>query len=282
MLLAVAKEQLELIAERHHNSHLKGVGDTEAVFEHTYVKPLYDDGTILQATATVDARGTAGRLPFVFQFHERLPDGSKRLRILVLRDVAGEDLETMGEKDGAMTFFSRADAVIALLDPLTVPQVSDMLTDLIPSATRLGGDGVAVLSHVLSLMNGHQPGARTDIPLAVVLSKFDVIQHLRDVRGTAWSRVMNRPGSPLQRDPSLMSPWWDPQDGDLLHEEVQGLLGMLGARMLVAQVSESAANYRFFAVSALGKAPEGEALDDGGIAPFRATDPFKWAMQFNG
>jgi hypothetical protein len=279
LMLAVAKEQLELLVERHHRSVLKGIGDTDRFFENNYTKPLFEQRRILQATVGMADLETLTREPLMFSFQERLADGSKRSRILVLRDVAGEDLEAMGGMDKSLSFFSRADAVIALVDPLRVKQINAMLADLIPRDTRVGGDGVAVLQHVLSLMTQHVPGARTSIPIAVVLSKVDTLQRLREVEDVRWSSIMNRPGSPLQRDPSLMSPEFNSEDGDLLHEEVRGLLELLQASGLTVMLEETADQFRYFAASALGASPEGELIHAGGIAPFRVLDAFKWALQ---
>lgn len=282
LMLAVAKEQLELHAERHHRSAFRGVGDTERFFEQHYTKPLFEQRRLLGGTVGMGVTESVTRAPLIFQFIERLADGASRSRVLVLRDVAGEDLESLGQMDRYLTFFNRADAVIALLDPLTVAQIRAMLADLIPATTRLGGDGVAVLRHVLGLMTNHAPGGRTEIPFAVVLSKVDVLQRLREVSGTKWSSIMNRPGSPLQRDPSLMTAGFNETDGDLLHEEIVGLLEMLNASTLTAMVNETADRFRYFAVSALGESPEGDMIHAGGIAPFRVLDPFKWAMQVTG
>lgn len=282
LLLAVAKEQMELWVERHHRSAFRGVGDTERYFETNYTKPLYEQRQLLSATASMSARDSPGREPLIFTFTERDAAGNPRPRVLVLRDVAGEDLEVMGGMDQQLAFFQGADAVIALLDPLTVSTIQAMLADLVPATRRLGGDGVAVLQHVLGLMTGHAPGGRTSIPFAVVVSKFDVLQKLREVSGTKWSRVMSRPGAPLQRDPSLKTAHFDKVDGDLLHEEIAGLLEMLGASTLTSMLSDTAQQFRYFGVSALGESPEGDLIHAGGIAPFRVLDPFKWALEVAG
>lgn len=282
LMLAAAKEQLELLVERHHKSAFRGVGDTEAFFYRNYTQPLFEQRQLLEATSSAAAQDTVVRVPLIFQYKERRADGASRTRILVLRDVAGEDLESLGGMDSYLSFFSRADAVIALIDPLTVRQVRDMLADLVAGDTRIGGDGIAVLQHVLGLMTGNAPGARTSIPLAVVLSKFDTLQRLRDVQDNKWSPIMNRPGAPIQRDPSLASATYDAADGDLLHAEVEGLLELLNASTLTAMLRESADAFRYFAVSALGASPAGQLIHAGGIAPYRVVDPFKWALQVNG
>ena len=280
LMLAAAKEQLELLVERHHKSAFRGLGDTDAFFERNYTSTLFEQRRLLQSTPSAGtAAGEVVRVPLIFHFMERRSDGARRSRILVLRDVAGEDLEALGGMDNHLSFFSRADAVIALIDPLTVRQVREMLADLIAGDTKIGGDGIAVLQHVLGLMTGHAPGVRTQIPLAVVLSKFDTLQRLREVQDNKWSPIMNRPGAPIQRDPSLESAAYDWVDGDLLHAEVEGLLELLNASILTAMLAESADQYRYFAASALGESPEGDMIHAGGIASYRVLDPFKWAMQ---
>jgi hypothetical protein len=284
LMLAAAKEQLELLVERHYRSAFRGLGDTEAFFERNYTSTLFEQRRLLEATVSASAPGgeSVVRVPLIFHFKEKRADGASRTRILVLRDVAGEDLEALGGMDNHLSFFSRADAVIALIDPLTVRQVRDMLADLVAGDTKIGGDGIAVLQHVLGLMTNHAPGVRTQIPLAVVLSKFDTLQRLRDVQDNKWSPIMNRPGSPIQRDPSLETAAYDQVDGDLLHAEVQGLLELLNASVLTAMLEESADQYRYFAASALGESPEGDMIHAGGIASYRVVDPFKWAMQVTG
>ena len=253
LMLGVAKEQLDMWVSRHHRSKLKGIGDTERLFTRQYTEPLYKHRRLLEATTGLVDVESVTRNPMMFQFQERHPTSNgTRTRILVLRDVAGEDLEALGGADRGLTFFSRADGVITLIDPLTVPQIRAILADLIPPGARVGGDGTDVLQHVLGLMTDHAPGRRTPIPLAVTLSKVDVLQRLRAVEGTKWSPIMNRAGSPLQRDPSMRSREFNAEDGDLLHEEVSGLLEMLNAGQLRAMVDDVADQFRFFAVSGAG------------------------------
>jgi hypothetical protein len=282
LMLAVSKEQLALLFDRHHHSTFHGIGNTDEFFFRNYTQTLYEKRELMEPTASATSEVTTVREPMMFQFTERRPDGSNRLRILVLRDVAGEDLEARGGRDNSLGFYSRADAVVALIDPLTVPQIRALLADLVPGDTLIGGDGLAVLRHVIDLMGDGIPGARTPIPLAVVLSKVDTLQQLTEVKNTLWAKIMDRPGSPLQRDPSLASPGFDATDGDLLHAEVAGLLEELGARSLTAMLRDRVDTYHYFATSALGVSPEGKDVPPGGISPFRAVDPFKWILDVTG
>ena len=58
LLLAVAKEQMELLVERHHRSAFRGVGETERFFEtqlHTH--RCTSSAQLLQATASIVGEG---------------------------------------------------------------------------------------------------------------------------------------------------------------------------------------------------------------------------------
>lgn len=283
LTLGVAKAQLDLYVQRFHRSVLRGVGDTDQEFFERYTKKLYEQREILEPTASIEDNQTTTREPLIFAFTERHSEsGQSRRRVLVLRDVAGEDLE-QHDNPAALSFFARADAVVVLIDPLKVPDIRNMLADVIPNDTRLGGDGRQVLDNLLRLMTGGALGGRTQVPLAVALSKFDVLQQLRSVQGgSQWAAIMNRPGSPLQRDPSLQSRGYDHNDGLLLHHEVLSLLHQLNSEALSHTLDEHADNYRYFALSALGSHPKGDQLAAGGIAPFRVLDPFKWALEVAG
>lgn len=277
LLLGVMKAQLEQFVEQHHHSALMPLGRTAEVFDERYTRPLYEERNILPPTASMRDAETTAREPLIFTFQEEGP-GGPRTRALVLRDVAGEDLEARGPRDEMLGFFSRADAVIGLLDPMKVEEIRLVLQGILPYGNGVGGDGVAVIEHVVRLMGAGAPGARTKIPFALALSKADTLQSLRQVQGNKWRQIMGRPGSPLRRDPSMRTPAFDRTDGDLLHHEVAALLDELGAARVAHYLSVHAENSQFFAVSALGAAPNGETLHAGGIAPFRVLDPLKWIL----
>ena len=276
MMIAVAKEQLALLISAHHRSTLKGLGSTDERFHEAYAKPLANQRA-LRSTEGLETELSVSRLPLIFSFTERNSSGDARVRILVLRDVAGEDLET--GQSARLEFFSRADFVFALIDPLTNEMISDMVKGLIPDALELGADGVKILGQVVDLMNGHRLGVKSPIRLAVIVSKFDVLQILRVHAGSAWAQAMNRPGAPVQRDPSMRAARYDPDQAELLDQEIRGLLELMGAGSLQHMLEESVDTYQFFGVSALGQAPDGEILHAGGIAPFRAVEPLKWALR---
>lgn len=283
LMLAVAKEQLDLLLERFYGTSLTGMAGTDDFFRRNYSQPLYEQRNMLQATASIADKDTTVRVPLIFHFRERnAATGGARDRVLVIRDVAGEDLEKRGGMDHMLTFFKRADAVIALLDPLSVQSVRDRLMEVIGADNEVGEPGVPIIEHVLRLLNDGSIGQRSPIPVAVALSKVDTLQQLKNSPDQHWGPIMSRAGSPLQRDPSLNGVAFDEVEGRLLHEEVKGLLAELNAGTLTAKLEDSVDTYQYFAVSALGAHPKGEVVSAGGIAPFRVLDPFKWALDITG
>jgi hypothetical protein len=75
-----------------------------------------------------------------------------------------------------------------------------------------------------------------------------------------------------------------PLQADLLDAEVRGLLDLLGAKPVIIMANYDFADRRFFAVSALGRAPSpgGLSLKGHGIAPYRVLDPLRWVMHGRG
>ncbi|KRB75803.1 hypothetical protein ASE01_12130 [Nocardioides sp. Root190] len=279
LLVATGVMQLHLLAERQWHSAVEPLGSTAARFRAIYEEPLLEQRRLMPATDGMNSATSAGREPLMFRMTQRI-NGEVLPRILVLKDVAGEDLENSAVNRQQFSFLSRANAVFLMVDPLKVAEIRAVLADAIPSAQALGGDPLVVLNLVLGHMTGHIPGAMTDIPVALVLSKFDVMQRLRDVSNPRWSGIMSRAGSPLVRDPGLATPVWDAHDGDLLHEEVRTLLIELGVPLIEATLKDRTRHHRYFAASALGESPDDKMINPRGIAPFRVLDAFKWAMSF--
>ena len=103
LMIAAAKAQLELLVERHHRSALQGIGATERIFYDTYTRRLYEERQLLPPTPSIGDEQPLAREPLMFGFTETRPDGTRQARVLVFRDVAGEDLEALGERDMSLT-----------------------------------------------------------------------------------------------------------------------------------------------------------------------------------
>lgn len=246
---------------------------TDDNYQTYYERPLFEQMGLMGATVRADT-GQAYQLdPLVFSVGGNQQNGRQ---LLVLRDVAGEELENPPENDGHLDFMKRADVILFMFDPLSVDAIARRLNDLVPTQARSSGSPVQVLDNLQRRIGNAQPTPR----VGVALSKFDVMQTLADIDDQEWSRVMSNRGSAMMREP-LAS---DDIDADqmLLHQEVKSLLLRMGAEEIVNKIENPHTGqqipHRFFAISALGYAPVGEQVSSLGIAPFRVLDPLQWAM----
>lgn len=241
-----------------------------------YEKPLFKARGLMNPTPSSDQADSYTREPLILSLG--MVNGIRRY--LSIRDVAGEDMENPPARLRPFQFLAHADGVFFMFDPLAVPEIRAKLQDLIPSQLQLGGDPQVVLGNLLRIIGTESPR------LAVILSKFDALQEMRNVDDVQWQSIMSNSGAAFLRDPSLQTARFNSQDGSLLHEEVRSLLYKMEARNLVMSLenpnSGRALNYRFFAVSALGESPNGQAVHGRGIAPFRCLDPAKWILSETG
>ncbi|WP_433799556.1 hypothetical protein [Actinomycetospora sp. CA-084318] len=270
IFIAVMIKQLELLAAQR-GALLEPTPATARVLEEHYVGPLYEQRGIMGATVSAAVKDAYQRDPLVFALTPR----NGPAHHLVIRDVAGEDLEKDEPDEQELGFFARADAVFFLFDPLKVPEIADRLRDHLPHHD-LGGDPRRVLRSVLRLLGSRAPR------LAMILSKFDAMHDLRSIEGGGdWSRIMQNPGAAMVRDPGPIAAAND-DDGQLLHAEVHSLLVELQATVFLSTVEQAVGEQgqlRYFAVSALGGSPDGTRLNARGIAPFRCLDPLRWALR---
>lgn len=276
LYIAVLVKQLEQLAEAH-GRVLAPVDDyTERCYREHYERPLFEEMGLMAPTPRMAAEDAYQREPLIFSLGTWEVDGERRPWHLVVRDVAGEDLEQLPADPAQLSFFRYADEVLFLFDPLKVPQIRSYLSGLVP-AQEPGGDPLRVLRNLLTVLDGHRPR------LAVALSKFDTLQALERVPDSEWARIMGNHGAAYRRDTGLDH---DEADSVLLDREIRSMLLRLDAADLVHTLDEryarAGAPFRHFATSALGASPQGAHLDRRGIAPYRCLDPIRWLLGSRG
>lgn len=268
--IAVLKQQAEELAARTRGTFTSLDTATQKTFEELYETPLFINRGIIDATLPLDRIPAA---PLIFSL-----GGKRKPRYLVIRDVAGENLQKPLD-ERSFGFLRNADMVLFLFDPLAIGSVRHMLAGVIPALPEPSNVAtpLAVLSNMIQVMRAGGEGKVTT-PLAVALSKFDALQELAGVDANKWNSIMSNTGAAFLRDRSLDGSEYDDADGALLHEEVASLLLALDGADMLNLISEVFADFRLFALSALGQTPNGKKLQPQGIAPFRVLDPLKWAM----
>jgi hypothetical protein len=271
--IAVAIQQLMLLAENLHGICRPLGASSKRIYERDYLGPLRN-GLVLDVTAAADpGQGLPLPPPLIFE----LTVGTTR-KVLVIRDLPGENLENASVDPAPFSFVSRADALLFLVDPLQIDEISRLIRGLLPAADKVGSDPVSVLDNLARLLRHGTGGQAVQVPVGVVLSKFDVLQELSEVEHPTWAPVMRNRGAAFQRDPSMKSVVFDRDDAVLLALEVDALLDRLQAKGLLNLLDHTFTHVRVFAVSALGRQPVGERLHGSGIAPFRVLDPLKWVL----
>lgn len=269
LYIAVLVKQLQLLCEQLGVAMEPVTRASAQAYMLNYETPLYEQRGLIPPTPTAHTLAPHQREPLMFSLG--VWHGVRRF--LVLRDVAGEDLENGDPRAAHFAFFAGSDAVLFMFDPLRVKGIRDQLADLLPAQSHSGADPRSVLTNVLAAIGAGTPR------LAVICSKFDALLALREVQGSEWSQLMSHAGAAYARD---SGPSWayDKDDGQLLHEEMRSLLQRLHGGSIVAAVenpsSGRALEHRYFAVSALGHPPSGSRVHARGIAPFRCTDPLRW------
>jgi hypothetical protein len=275
LYIAVLVKQLDQLMAKMNSTVEFADARTRENYTEIYEKPLYESRGLMPPTPSAITDSSYQREPLIFSLG--ILNGVRRF--LVIRDVAGEDMERPPADTTPLQFLANADAVFFMFDPMAVPEIRAKLQDdSHPASARR--DPHAVLGNLMNIIGAATPR------LAVILSKFDAMHELRNVEDVDWQSIMSNSGAAFLRDPSLESAEYQQDDGELLHEEVRSLLHKLNAGRLVLSLenphSGKAIPYRFFAVSALGEAPRGESVHPRGIAPFRCLDPAKWVLSMAG
>lgn len=278
--LGVLVQKLAQLAEAL-GSNLGFVGRTRDTYEEVYEKALFVARQMLEPTgaATTDSYQND---PMIFTLG-RL-NKAKQERFVVIRDIAGEDLERNFNKQ-YVQFFKNASLVLFHFDPTQIPEVQNELRGITTDLNEVGGSPSTVLENLLKILGSSRP------KLAVTLSKFDALQLIgrganggqapaAGDRAGEWAHRMTNPGAAFNRE--ARAPWtYDEEDGLLLHEEVRSLLAKLDAQGLINQLENPTGApipHRFFVTSALGEPPMNRRTNPRGIAPFRVLDPIKWAL----
>lgn len=183
-------------------------------------------------------------------------------------DTAGEDMSST-DRAYLQRYITAASAIIAFVDPLTIPQASDHIS--VPLSALMtrepAEDTLFRLTDTLRMAHGLRTRDKIKTPIAIVLTKMD---EFFDVLGS---------DSPLLRPPPE-GPWYDEKAGQRTHEQVGALLHGWGAQHIEVHLRHNFTTFRFFAVSALGAAPDYDAATTAphGIRPFRVDEPITWLL----
>ncbi|MQA24018.1 MAG: hypothetical protein GEU94_00800 [Micromonosporaceae bacterium] len=239
-------------------------------YQRDFAKPLFGEHRLLPTTQSA---ATAIRWPMVYLLsrtrHKRFRRQDTSLT-LVLFDTAGEDLGRRDLVDLHLRYLTAADAIIFLVDPLELPgAAADTRAEARPADEHSpDANPLHVLSRVTeTLRSGHElrPGQRLKVPMAIALTKIDVLQPSLEQQ------------SPLHR-PRPRTAELDADDREAVHEQVRAMMHHWHTEGLDNYLDHNYAEHAFFGLSALGGIPEGDSVGPGGIRPYRVEDPLLWLL----
>jgi hypothetical protein len=229
------------------------------------VEAIFDQGSLPAFTEQRDGRSE----PLVFEWRRRWGIfGRYHSSYMSFLDTAGESL---GTRTGVqeLKFLAGVDSFIVVLDPFTLPGARDRLTlpKGAPTAESNAYEVLAQVTEVIRKAEGTPRQGRSKKPIAVAFAKIDA---LRGVLGE------DHPIFGAEAD----GPWVDDSAGRAVHESVREMLREWGASNIDDHMEHNYSNYRYFAVSSLGRPPDYEhyTVAEGGVRPLRVADPVVWLL----
>ncbi|QQM67735.1 hypothetical protein [Actinomyces weissii] len=260
---------------------------TQEVYSDKYYRPLFKENKVMDGTPPISGGGAYQQDPLIWTV-SGLPGGSLAI---VMRDVAGEDLERAAGAQASFSFFDQADLLVFLFDPLMLDTVRQVLSGVIPDVdeNRLGDKPGEVLPKVL----GQAVSGSTS--LALVISKFDAMQQL-PLASNPLAAVFANPAAHFNQDETMRRAKLPPSQAAVLHAEdcvfldaeVRSLFERINEKTVTAFADQAVQSGKIrqvqhFVASAVGESPQHkELLAARGISPFRVLDPILWGLATKG
>ena len=246
---------------------------TTLKYREMYYKRLYEEGRKLSPTLSFEESKEA-REPMIY-YLRFLGGDSPRVYTLAFFDTAGEDLDSTGKIMGLNlnSFISRASGIVFLVDPLQIPYINTRIRmDNKPPTGVNVANMLSDIANIIRTNNSIKAKDRIPIPLAVVLTKADVLMKVPE--NDEESNILFGPSSSLNIEREKGK--YDRTNFDQISAEIEEYMRRAVSSGFV-QIVKEFREYSFFAVSALGSNPPGNMLTRG-ISPTRVEDPFIWLL----
>ncbi|AGI47730.1 hypothetical protein TALC_00733 [Thermoplasmatales archaeon BRNA1] len=246
---------------------------TVSKYQNCYYKRLFQDGMELEPTPSYDT-DRQSREPMIYYLSHG--EGEERkTHTLALFDTAGSDLDSTNKLMSLNigSFIAGAGGIVFLIDPLQVKAINERLrVDGKPVPADDTEDRLRYIADLVRMKNKLRPGKKIDVPLAVVLTKVDLLMKVPE--NDEEDRIVFGPESSLhvEREKGV----FDRVNMNEVSAEVEEYLRRTVGQGFVDTVN-AFSDHEYFAVSALGKSPVNGAVPKG-ISPFRVEDPFIWLL----
>ncbi|MEY9095591.1 hypothetical protein [Paenibacillus sp. RC84] len=236
-------------------------------FRQHYHEPIFERGSMLQSTNPNEQQE-----PFIFQFVFK--DEREAPLTIVFFDVAGEGMVQREYLDIYASHIKNSSGILFLVDPLQIRSIRDKIQ------INVGGEQGEFANRydeprevVISLFENfiaHQSNSKTDIPTAIVLTKSDMLQYLKEE-----DSEYIQPNSNVFRN-VVHQGYLDASEFENINGEIGRFIEKVD-RPFKDAVDVYFSNTAYFAVSALGTNPVNKQIS-GVINPTRVDEPFIWLL----
>jgi hypothetical protein len=266
--LTVGANHLRTVLRDRFAADVSLYGDAAHRWLNENVDAVYVRGKLPELTEQRDGRSE----PLVFQWRRRSGRVFQRFRssYLSFLDTAGESLGTQ-RGVAELEFLTSVDAFILLLDPFTLPEAGARLVPPEAAGTT-AADAFSVLTQVTNAVRdaeGVRRGSRSRKPIAVAFAKIDTFRAELGADHPIFAAEADHP-------------WHDEKASLAVHDSVRELLRNWGGRDIDDHMASNYKNYRYFALSSLGRPPDYETFTvaKGGVSPLRVADPLVWLLSW--
>lgn len=225
-------------------------------------------GTLKQLPDQTRAEGDRKQAPAVYRWDRGAGKKRRSAKVVSIYDTPGEAV-AIQEQTLQQGHLRSANALILVIDPFSLSENRELAVEkgIDPSPENLVTDVLDGITAMLgeSKDKKNRKGMITT-PLAVVVTKMDAF----------WGQLPEN--SPL-RTAATAVPYFDEVDSQTVHDFVDGQLRSWGGANLANKIEGNYADFRYFAVSALGGEPsyrDGKLF--GAASPTRVVDPILWIL----
>ena len=258
--------------------------ETTEIFKNNR-KDIYELGRPLEATNVGDAP------PQIWYISNLAKQGTTILGrnftpkyTFSIYDGAGENYDRMEANE--IRYIRSSEAFIITLDPLILEGVRAFVDpETISISYKADSEYVNSMEIVETLVNhikeikGIRSDKPLDIPVAVVLTKFDTISS----HATFTNSLVKKPSSCISGGKGRV------EEFDQVHDEIEHWLQSIGEQKFINAMDSSFTtvdwigrrkrHYKFFAVSSYGSVPTEANITPERIRPHRVLDPMLWLFK---
>jgi len=242
--------------------------DLSRRFRTYYEDPIFEQGVMLGATQKIEKME-----PFIFNFVFK--DESIAPLTLVFFDVAGEGMTDRQYMDIYAAHIQNSAGILFMVDPLQIKTIRERLMlglgedsgDLAPRHAEPRDVIITMFENFI----GHQDRSKTAIPTAIVLTKSDMLKHLKEEDGDYINTNSN-----VFRN-VVHAGYLNLEEFNNINGEIRRFIEKVD-RPFKDAVDVYFDNAAYFAVSALGSNPVNKRVE-GVVTPIRVDEPFVWLLQ---